>query len=626
MSFFSVKRIGFGALMLFTVTELITMSAQAPASDGAALYQQRCSSCHDNGIERAPDRVALGQLLPDRVLTAMETGPMISMATGLTSTQRRSVAEFVTQKSFGTVFTVTPSSEAMCNRSRPVGQHELQSEWNGWGANISNTRFQDTTKAGLSSADVPNLKLRWAFAFPGDLIANAQPTIVGGRVFVGSAGGVVYSLDISTGCIEWFFNAGSPVRAAITVGRIRTPLGIREFAFAGDGSGTAYAIDALNGQVLWKTRVDPFPLARITGSPVLYQNRLYIPVTSGEEAAASSPDYECCRFRGSVVALDATTGKQVWKTFTIDQPAVRTKRNKAGTQLWGPSGATVWSSPAIDERRHALYVTTGNNYSDPSSTMSDAFVAMDLRSGKILWFRQMTPADAYISACRLLDKTNCPDSNGPDFDFASSPILVNLPGGRRALIAGQKSGVVHALDPDRDGAILWQVRVGHGGSAGGVQWGSAADESNVYVALSDLGRITLSYSAFTDADSKRGGGMFALRLESGAKTWYTAPPACGTRPRCSPAQMAAVSAIPGVVFSGSLDGHMRAYSTSDGSIIWDYDTVRAYEAVNGVSGRGGSVDGPGPAIGEGTVVFGSGSHTAGGIPGNVLLAFSGDNK
>jgi polyvinyl alcohol dehydrogenase (cytochrome) len=253
-------------------------------------------------------------------------------------------------------------------------------------------------------------------------------------------------------------------------------------------------------------------------------------------------------------------------------------------------------------------------------------MAMDLDTGKILWTRQMTPKDAYTSACRMPDKTACPESNGPDFDFASPPILVTLANGKRALVAGQKSGVVHALDPDQQGEVLWSVRIGQGGTMGGVQWGSAADQNNVYVALSDIGRITLPYSTSTDANPKRGGGIFSLRLATGERVWYTPPPGCGERPRCSPAQSAAVSLIPGAAFSGSVDGHLRAYSTIDGKILWDIDTERTYETVNGVAGRGGSIDGSGPVLAGGMLFVNSGYPTAGGQPGNVLLAFSVDGK
>jgi polyvinyl alcohol dehydrogenase (cytochrome) len=559
------------------------------------------------------------------VLAALETGPMISMATGRSAADRRAIAEAVTGKKIRNSLEITPLPKAMCapaDRAKRFNASE-GATWNGWGgANTSNTRFTDAKSAGLAAADVPKLKLKWAFGFPGDLQSNAQATIVGGRVFVGSPGGVVYALSAASGCIQWFYQAPAGVRSAITVTRV----GNRDMAFFGDQTGNVYGLDASNGTVIWKERVDEMPITRVSGSPTFYNGRVYFPAASGEEAAGSVPTYECCHFRGSVSAFDAATGKRLWKTYTIAEDPKPTTKNKIGTQLWGPSGAPVWSSPAIDPRRNALYVTTGNSYSEPVTDTSDAFIALDLDTGKMLWHRQMSNNDAYVSACRLPDKTNCPSVNGPDFDFSSSPILVNLSNGKRALVAGQKSGIVHALDPDKNGEVIWQTRVGLGGTMGGVQWGSAADAQNVYVANSDIGRIMLTYSNFTDADSKRGGGMYALKLETGEKVWFAPPSDCGTRARCSPAQSAAVSAFPGIAFSGSVDGHMRAYSTADGKVLWDYDTERPYETVNGVEARGGSIDGPGPAIGGGMVFFNSGYPTAGGQPGNVLLAFSVDGK
>ena len=455
---------------------------------------------------------------------------------------------------------------------------------------------------------------------------NSQPSIAGGRVYVGSQGAKVYSLSAAAGCIHWWFATAAPVRSAVSVGRIETESGPRFAAFFGDSSAVVYAVDASTGTLLWKTKVDDHLAARITGSPAFHHGRLYVPVASVEEGYATMANYECCRFRGSVVALDGATGKQLWKTYTVAEAARPTKKNMSGTQQWGPSGAPIWTAPTIDVARSALYVTTGDNYSDPPTATSDAFLAMDLDSGKVLWSRQMTSSDAYNVACRLPDTTNCPDSKGPDFDFGSSPILVALPNGKRALIAGQKSGIVHAIDPDRDGQVLWQVRVGKGGIHGGIQWGSAADHSNVYVALSDAGIIAIPSTIGTEADPKAGGGMFALSLEKGERVWSSPPSVCGERKRCSPAQSAAVTAIPGVAFSGSVDGHLRAYSAKDGAIVWDFDTVGEYKTVNGVPGRGGSLDGPGPAISGGMIFVNSGYAIWGGMPGNVLLAFSVDGR
>jgi polyvinyl alcohol dehydrogenase (cytochrome) len=600
-------------------------AAELTAEDAATIYRQSCASCHETGENRAPTRDALRGMRPERVLAAMESGPMISMANRRTSAERRALAEFLTGKSFDQPLDTKPSAKAMCSASSDAFTNPAGAPaWNGWGVTTTNSRFQSAP--GFTASDVPRLKLKWAFGFPGELSANAQPVIAGGRVFVGSPSGIVYSLNAQSGCIHWYFQAAAGVRTAITIARIDTPGGPRNAALFGDLTANVYAVDAATGALIWKTKVDNFPLARVTGSPVFYDGRLYVGVASGEEIGAVPSDYECCRFRGSMVALNAATGDQVWRTYTITEESQRTKKNKSGTQMWGPSGAPIWTSAAIDPQRNVLYVTTGDNYSDPPSANSDAFMALDRGTGRILWSRQMTSGDAYTSACRMPDKSNCPDVNGPDVDFASSPILVTLANGRRALVAGQKSGVVHAIDPDRDGAVLWSTRIGKGGTLGGVQWGSAVDQSNIYVALSDLGRISLTYSTSSDVDPKTGGGMFALRLDNGERVWYTPPADCASRPRCSPAQSAAVSAIPGIAFSGSEDGHLRAYAAADGKIVWDFDTVRSFDTVNGASARGGSLDGPGPAIAGGMLFVNSGYAGSGGIPGNVLLAFSVDGK
>lgn len=596
-----------------------------PAPDGAELYKRTCAQCHDTGLGRAPNREQFRSMSPDRVLSAMETGSMVTMANNRTVAERRAIAEFLTGQTFANAISTTPRPGSMCTATQTPYTVDANPAWNGWGNGTSNTRFQTSDKAGVRAADVPKLRLKWAFAFPGDLQSYAQATVVNGRLFVGSWGGKVYALNAATGCTHWYYDAGAGVRSAVSLGTIQTATGPRAAAFFGDGNGFVHAVDATTGAPLWKVRVDEFSTARISSSPTLHNGRLYVGVASGEEAQGAVPTYECCKFRGSLVALDAATGGRVWKTYLVEA-ATPTKKNAVGAQLWGPSGAPIWGTPAIDTVKSAVYVTTGNNYSDPTSTMSDAFVAMDLASGRVLWHRQMTAADAYTAACRLPDKTNCADSNGPDFDFGASPILVTTAGGRRMLVAGQKSGLVHALDPDREGAVVWQTRVGKGGTMGGVQWGSATDGTNVYVANSDIGRIMLPYSNSTDADPKQGGGMFALRLSDGERVWYTPPAGCGTRTRCSPAQSAAVSAIPGIAFSGSVDGHMRAYSSVDGKVVWDEDTIQVYEGVNGVLGRGGSIDGPGPVIANGIVYVNSGYPTAGGTPGNVLLAFSVDGN
>jgi len=523
---------------------------------------------------------------------------------------------------------VTPRDPSRCAAQMVSAPFSGDSgpSWNGWGAGVANTRFQSADQAGITAAQVPNLKLKWAFAFPDAVSSWSQPTVVGGRVFVGSAGGTVYSLSADSGCMYWFFKAAGGVRGAVSIGRITTAAGAVDAAFFGDLSGNLYALNAATGAPLWTVRPDDNRLARLMGSAVLHNGRLYVGVASGEETAGATSNYECCKFRGSVSAYDAATGKQIWKTYTITEEAKATTKNAIGTQMYGPSGAGVWSSPAIDPVKNVLYATTGDNYSAPASNMSDAFIALDRDTGKILWARQMTAGDAWNTACRLPDSTNCPDMKAPDFDFSSPPMLVSLAGGKRALVAGQKSGVVHAIDPDDNGKILWQQRVGVGTTLGGVQWGSSTDGTNVYVALSDIVRQFIPNSLGSNVDPAKGGGLFAFNLQTGQRVWYTPPASCGARPRCSPAQSAAITSMPGVVFSGSVDGHLRGYSTADGKVIFDFDAMTAFKTVNEVPGRGGSFDGPGPAIAGGMMFASSGYARAGGIPGNVLLAFSVDGQ
>lgn len=603
--------------MTRSVSLLVLCVAAVFAQDGADIYKKRCAECHDAPAARIPSLTALHAMDPGLIDRSLTTGSMKSQAEGLTTRERYALETFLAmpvQKA------VPPPATAFCRASaKPLPDSP---SWTGWSVDAANTRFQDAKAAGLTASDVPKLKLKWAFGLGAGIAARAQPSIAGGWLFVGSQTGTVYALDAGTGCIHWTFDADGAVTSAIVIGKA---------AYFGDQQANAYAVDRTSGKLLWKVHVEEHFAARVTGTPLLQAGVLYVPVASFEEALPASPVYECCTFRGSVVALDTVTGKRIWQAYTLASPPQSTGKSKSGAQMFGPSGASIWSAPTFDEKRDAIYVGTGNNYSDPTTETSDAVVALDRKTGKILWSAQLTPKDANNMGCFIPGKANCPNSDGPDFDFGQSPILVSLANGKRALVIGQKSGVGYALDPDRKGAILWQTRVGKGGTLGGIQWGSAADKENMYLAVSDL---QLSIAADPSSpqgfsllpNPTQGGGLFALRLSTGEKVWSAAPPSCGERKHCSPAQSAAVTAISGVVFSGSLDGHLRGYSTARGDVVWDIDTVREYETVNGQKAQGGSLDGPGPVIAGGTLYVNSGYGQWGGMPGNVLLAFSVDGK
>ena len=523
-------------------------------------------------------------------------------------------------------------AQPFCSAGPPFDRPFEKPHWNGWGAGSENRHSQPQNMAGLPRDQVSRLKLKWAFGVPGVTGMWSQPTVVGGRVFLGSQAGKVFSLDAATGCTYWVFDAGANVRGAISIG----PIGGHWAAYFGDSgvsTANAYAVDAITGQLLWKTVVDDSPYARISGSPVLESGRLYVPVTGNEDALAAKPGSVCCKFRGSLVSLDAATGKLIWKTYTISEEAHATRKNVHGVQQWGPSGAGIWSAPTVDAEKRVVYTATGDSHSAPATLTSDAILAFDMDTGAMLWSRQMTPRDVWNMACVQGDPANCPDEPGEDLDFGSSPILVDLPQGRRALIAAQKSGVVYALDPDHRGNLLWQRRIGKGGNAGGIQWGAAADEKNVYAALSDLkgaftDELRSPFRSFWLRAKRRyltddGGGTFALNLESGQPAW-TAEPQCDGPGMCKPAQLAAITNIPGVVFSGSMDGYLRAYSTDDGKVLWANGTARDYVTVNGVKGHGGTISGPGPVVAGGVLYVNSGYLMPRGLAGNVLLAFSVD--
>ena len=604
----------------------------SPNKEGEALFKQRCAMCHEGGVPKAPNRAALKQMSPENIRFALVKGVMGMQGLGLSAAQIDAIAQYLTGKLPGKE---QIPAEAFCPAGGAAFTDPLaKPHWNGWGGDLEQHRFQPAEMAQLSAAQVPKLKLKWAFGFAGVTRALAQPTIAGGRLFVGSAERKVYSISADTGCIYWVFDADFPVRTAISVGQS----GGNWVAYFGDQHANAYAVDAATGKLLWKTHVEEHPAALITGAPALAGGRLFVPTSSFEEVLGANPQYECCTFRGALTALDAGSGKILWKGYTIPQEPGPVRKNKLGVQLRGPSGAGVWSSPTVDLAHHMVYATTGDSYSDPPADTSDSFIAFNSDTGKIEWSHQMTAGDAFTIDCGAPPemRTNCPDKPGPDVDFGSSPILIEVANGHRALIAGQKSGVVHALDPDKQGALLWQKRVGKGGSAGGVQWGSAVDAKNVYVALSDVRMQPVppgtpgAQPSFTGVsfalDPKAGGGLFALNLATGEIVWQTPHPGCGEKPGCSPAQSAAVTAIPGIVFSGALDGHLRAYSMDDGKIVWDVDTEKDFKTVNQVPAHGGSIDGPGPVIVGGMLYVNSGYAFVGSAPGNVLLAFSVDGK
>ena len=605
---------------------------------GSTIFGNYCENCHGNPkVDSAPPPAILKQMTPERIYQALTTGDMVTLAKDLTDQQKKDIAEWVG----GRKLAATESGDAKnmpnhCEGNPPLRDLTSAPAWNGW-SDINNTRFQPAPVAGLTAATVSRLQLKWAFGLPSAASVYGQPTVVDGRVFFSSDSAWIYSLDATTGCVHWSFQAQTGVRSAIQIAPVKS--GSSKFAaFFGDIHGNVYAVDAANGELLWKHAIDPHPLSRITGGVRVYNGKVYVPVASLEEPESSSYNYKCCTFRGMMAALNADTGKQIWKTYTIDEaPAER--KTPDGKVFMGPSGAGVWSPTTIDPKKNAIYFTTGNTFSAPDVGRSDGLMAMDLDTGKILWVQQDEAGDVWHTGCpqgpspagfppknvgliggrgtppggggrggappsrpKVPETYYCPtETENPDWDFSAGVILVNLPNGKRLLIAGQKSGLVWAHDPDRNGALVWKSDV----SRGQIVFGGAADDQNGYFVFRGVG-----------------GGLVALGLSDGIEKWFTPLPAQESM-NIHTGLTAAVTAIPGVVFTAGLDGMVHAMRAYDGQIVWKYDTTQEVKTVNGLTARGGSIGSAGVTVAGGMVFVPSGyTGFQGGQPGNLLLAFA----
>jgi polyvinyl alcohol dehydrogenase (cytochrome) len=592
-----------------------TAQQQPPPTDPASaqIYQQRCAMCHENPPDRVPPRFLIARRSAEDVIQTLTSGSMKQQAAGLTVDQIRALAIYLTGKQPGAPVQANLDANRCQGGGGPINLNGPQ--WNGWGRDLENSRYQP--KPGLKAEDVPKLKVKWAWAHPGPM-ATGQPTIIGDRLYVTTEVGQIFCLNAQTGCTYWTMNAGAAVRAAMSVGPLPAGSQAKFALYFGDEKSNVQAVDAATGKLLWKTKIEDHLLSRITGSPVLYRDRIYVPVSSFEETAGRDAKYECCKFRGSIVALNAYSGKILWKAFTVQDEPKPFKKNSSGTQMYGPAGGAVWSAPTLDLKRKLIYVGSGNSYTDAATALTDAIIAFDMETGKIKWSNQVTPKDNFLVGCRQPGVGNCPEQAGPDYDFGSSPILRTLPNRKQVILAGQKSGAMYALDPDDNGKKLWEVKVGNGGALGGIEWGFAADSENVYVPVADVG------------GAARKPGITALKIGTGEKIWNVPAPkaVCGWgTTRCNNSQSAAATVIPGVVFSGTADGHLRAYATKDGTIVWDFDTAaQPYDAVNGMKAKGGTLDGGGPTIANGVLYTNSGYGRLIGQPGNVLLAFTVDGK
>ncbi len=589
------------------------------APSGEAAYLQNCAACHDQTFYKAPSRLFVSMMGAKNILAAMENGLMAELASTLDAETRRAVAEFLSGESLDKLEQEKMPPSCGDSHGFDASQPPVSV---GWGVDHSNSRFQPAESAGISLEDIANLEVKWSFAYPNAIKARSQPVFGGGAIYFGSQDGTVRALDAKTGCLRWTFKASAEVRNALVI----SPWSAGEpqvdpVLYFGDILARAYALKARTGELLWMSKVDEHRDATITGAPALVGDRLFVPVSSLEVVAAMSPQYACCTFRGSVVALDVANGQQIWKTYTIDEEPVDAGTTSAGTAILAPSGAPVWTSPTVDKKRGLLYIGTGENYSSPADGNSDAIIALDMHSGEKKWVSQQTSGDAWNTGCLIeftTDDANCPEENGPDYDFGSSPILVKLADGSDVLIGGQKSAAAMAIDPDT-GKTLWKTQIGRGGVQGGVHFGMAVEGERVYVPINDMAypEDITRYKFTVDAKP----GLYAINAVNGELIWSTpAPEICGDMKNCDAGISHAIAAIPGAVIAGHMDGRLRIYSGGSGEILWELNTLQDFDTVSGERARGGSFSGGGPIVAHGMIYVNSGYGIYNHMPGNVLLA------
>jgi len=579
------------------------------------VFAQNCAVCHAQPLMTYMFPQMRGRP-PGFVYDAISVGPMRRVGQRLDEPSRRAVAEFFTGVEFGSAESVR-SFEV----SPACPPEHARFDWSdmaypSWGGSLRNLHALPDGE-GFTRAELERLAVQWVVAFPEATQLRSHPTAAGGALFVGSHDGSVYALDQQTGCTRWHFKADTEVRSAVTIDVDARDAGAATVrAVFADRAANVYAVDAETGALLWRRSVDSHPSAAVTGSVTAFDGMLFVPVSSNEDVAAIDPGYPCCTHAGKVVALDARSGEIRWRTATIDEPARQSGTTPAGTGIWGPSGASIWNTPTISERHGLLFVGTGNNHSRPASPRSDSVLALDPRSGRVVWVYQAEAGDAWNSAClhQLTSQPSCPDPEGPDTDFGATTLLLDLEG-EELLVAGQKSGELHALDP-ATGALRWRTRVARGGAEGGIRYGMATRDGVVYAPSTDTG-------SEARAGMSARPGLFAYSAADGRPLWSTdGARLCAGREGCEGAVGAPPLAMADVVFIGSLDGMLYALDRRTGEVAWSFDTTRTFTTLLGRPARGGAIQGTaGPMFANGRLFVSSGYGQAS-RPGNALIVLA----
>lgn len=585
---------------------------------GQTLYQTYCAGCHAGGDSRAASLRTLQSMTAEALEFTLTQGLMSAQGSALNAEQRATLIEYLAATEPGIEWI---SNNLCSDPQRSINLEQIAMPWSG--VDLNSSRNLSAAAAGLDKSQLANLELAWAMAFPTIAGLRSSPVVTADTLFYPAAStGYVLAIDTQSGCIKWSYDAGAALRASATLSDVQADG--QRYLIVTDEQARLHVLNPRTGELIWQRsgEVDAGVATRLTGAPLAWENRLYVPVSASGVARGADAEHECCDGRGAVMALEISSGEHIWTWVTMPPAQYTGAVNSAGARLRGPSGAPIWSNPTLDQKRRLLYVTTGENTSLPATDTSNAIIALDIDTGELRWQFQAVADDVWNMACSGRNPgPNCPseaDSIRKDWDFGGAAVLVTLPDGRDRLLAGQKSGHLWALNPD-DGSVLWQQRVGEGGALGGNHWGIAVDGDKVILPISDPNR---------SEDLSRS-GVHVFDIASGEPGWELR-----ARPDCdngrsdivsSCAQRYGFSALPlvvdGATIAGNIDGRLFVLDNSNGQVLFEFDTATTFVSINGVDGQGGSIDAHSVAAGAGMVFVGSGYERFNQQPGNVLLAF-----
>ncbi len=612
------------SVILFTggITISVSPTLAGSKDEASQLFKGKCAVCHGGGDSRAPTSQALNAMTPNSIYKALTDGAMREMASELSDEQRQQLAEYLTGRKIGDQVVAQP--KVQCTRSENWFDRQHPPSISGWGmTNTQNNRFVSEGKAKLSKIDLRKLKLKWAFSLPNAVETHSQPAIAGGAIFIGSQNGMLYALDAKNGCQHWALKVTGGIQTAITVNNWQGNVsGAEPTLYFSDSSVHAYAVNAETGKILWKTKIDNHPHARIGGAVMLYQGKrgsqLYVPVSSFSAGSSIDPNSECCKHRGSISALDTETGKIIWTSYVIPTEPVEQYKNAQGVPQFGPSGAGVWSSPAIDEKRGYIYVGTGENSSVPAEN-GGAVVAINMHDGSIAWSYQTYPGESYNSSCRY-GGLNCPPFyKGRTGLDVSSPILLRGEDGRDIVVANNKTGDVFGLNPDA-GEIVWRRRLTRGDFNWNGLHGMSVEGRRLFATVYDSRVNALDGSYWGEEEL----GVYAMDAFTGRPLWRSFLSRNCSSNRCR-GYKAAPMAIPGILFVGAMDGYVRALDSKTGALLWQTATANKHKTLSGDTAMGGGVNPSAAVVADGMVYISSGDVRSG-LPGNVILAFSAEGS